>query len=121
MARPRIEIDKEIFENICGIQCTLEEIAGVFNCSEDTIERWCKRTYEMGFAEVYKKHSARGKMSLRRFQFNLAKKNAAMAIFLGKQYLGQKDNLEFEDKEALSKLDMILDEVKNESSKPETE
>ena len=28
---------------------------------------------------------------MRRSQFKLAEKNAAMAIFLGKQYLGQKD------------------------------
>lgn len=90
--RPRKEIDKKIFENLCGLQCTLEEIAGVFDCSADTIERWCKREYGETFAEVYKKHSANGKISLRRIQFKLAEKSAAMAIFLGKQYLGQKDN-----------------------------
>ena len=47
--RPKKEIDKKIFENLCGLQCTLEEIAGVFDCSADTIERWCKREY----AEVW--------------------------------------------------------------------
>ena len=30
-------------------------------------------------------------MSLRRYQFNLAKTNAGMAIWLGKQMLGQKE------------------------------
>ncbi len=30
-------------------------------------------------------------MSLRRFQFKLAQRSAAMAIFLGKNYLGQSD------------------------------
>ena len=30
-------------------------------------------------------------MSLRRSQFRLAENNATMAIWLGKQYLGQKD------------------------------
>ena len=30
-------------------------------------------------------------MSLRRYQFQLAQKNTAMAIWLGKQYLGQRD------------------------------
>ena len=33
-------------------------------------------------------------MSLRRTQFKLAEKNPTMAIFLGKQYLGQRDNIE---------------------------
>ena len=84
MARPRIEIKQDLFESLCGLQCTLEEIAGVLGCSEDTVERWCKRTYSLGFADAYKKHSARGKMSLRRAQFRLAEKSAAMAIFLGK-------------------------------------
>ncbi len=89
--RPRIEIDQGLFERLCEYQCTLEEIAGILKCSEDTIERWCKRTYEESFAEAYKKHSANGKMSLRRMQFKLAEKSAAMAIWLGKQYLGQRD------------------------------
>jgi hypothetical protein len=91
MARPRKEIDSDQFEKLCGLQCTLAEIAGWFGCSEDTIERWCKRTYTAGFADTFKTHSQSGKISLRRYQFKIAEKNAAMAIFLGKQYLGQKD------------------------------
>lgn len=81
--------------------CTLDEIAGAFDCSPDTIERWCKRTYKTNFADIYKKYSSLGKMSLRRAQFRLAEKSAAMAIFLGKNYLGQTDQvetkIEFED------------------------
>ena len=91
MARPRKDIDWEQFKKLCAIQCTLAEIAGWFDCSEDTIERWCKRTFGKGFADTFKTHSQSGKISLRRYQFKLAEKNAAMAIFLGKQYLGQKD------------------------------
>ena len=47
MGRPRIEIDENQFKKLCEYMCTLEEIAGIFNCSEDTIERWCKRTFDM--------------------------------------------------------------------------
>lgn len=108
MGRPQKEIDQSLFEKLCGLQCTLTEIAGVFDCSEDTIERWCKRTYNESFAETYKKHSAVGKMSLRRSQFRLAEKSAAMAIFLGKNYLGQSDHVVIEDRTALDKLDEIL-------------
>ena len=89
--RPRIVIDQELFEKLCALQCTLDEIAGVLSCSADTVERWCVRTYGESFAESFKKHSAEGKMSLRRMQFRLAEKSAAMAIWLGKQYLGQRD------------------------------
>ena len=108
MARPRKEIDEDLFKKLCGLQCTLPEIAGIFDCSEDTIERWCKRTYNVGFAETFKVYSATGKMSLRRAQFKLAEKSAAMAIFLGKNYLGQRDSIEYEDKDAINKLDQIL-------------
>lgn len=108
MGRPRKDIDQNQFENLCALQCTLEEISGFFHCSEDTVERWCKRTYNETFAETYKKHSAKGKMSLRRTQFRLAEKSAAMAIFLGKQYLGQSDNVFVEDKSAIQRLDEIL-------------
>ena len=110
--RPKKEIDKKIFENLCGLQCTLEEIAGVFDCSVDTIERWCKREYRETFAEVYKKHSAKGKTSLRRIQFKLAEKSAAMAIFLGKNYLGQKDNIIETDKQTLQAVGEALVKIK---------
>ena len=94
MARPRIEIDRKQFENLCFIQCTLDEIAYWFKCSPDTIERWCKRELNCGFAEAYKKYSVGGKISLRRAQFRMAETNATMAIWLGKQYLGQTDKQE---------------------------
>lgn len=91
MGRPRKEIDQKIFENLCGIQCTEAEICSVFDCCEDTLNAWCKRTYGETFSDTYKKKRQLGKPSLRRTQWELAKKNASMAIFLGKQYLGQSD------------------------------
>ena len=94
MARPRIEIDQEQFQKLCSIQCTLGEIASWFKCSEDTIENWCKRTYKECFSDTFKKYSADGKISLRRTQFKMAEHNVSMAIWLGKQYLGQKDQQE---------------------------
>lgn len=92
--RPRKEIDEQTFSKLCALQCTEEEIAGFFECSPDTIDRWCKRTFGEGFAETYKKQSAQGKASLRRMQWKLAEKSAAMAIFLGKNMLGQTDRVE---------------------------
>lgn len=91
MGRPKIEIDKKYFENLCKLQCTKEEIAGFFDCSEDTIENWCKETYQTTFSAIFKVKSQSGKISLRRSQFKLAETSSAMAIWLGKQYLGQRD------------------------------
>lgn len=91
MARPLKEIDKNEFEKLCGLQCTKEEICAFFDLTDKTLENWCKRTYKAGFSEVFRQKRGLGKISLRRAQFKLAKKNASMAIFLGKQYLGQRD------------------------------
>ena len=82
--RPKKVINQKLFENLCGIQCTEAEICGVLECSADTLNRWCK----------YKSKSQVGKSSLRRAQWKLAEKNASMAIWLGKQYLEQKDIVE---------------------------
>lgn len=92
MARPRKEINQKLFENLCAIQCTKEEVCTVLDVTDKTLESWCKRTYKEGFSEIFAKKRENGKASLRRTQFELAKKNATMAIFLGKQYLGQKDD-----------------------------
>lgn len=35
-----------------------------------------------------------------------------MAIWLGKQYLGQREMIEYEDKEAIERLDAILEGIK---------
>lgn len=113
MGRKRINIEKTQFEGLCEIFATKEEIAHVFDCSEDTIERWVKRTYKDSFAVVYKKLSVGGKTSIRRAQFELMKKSPAMAIFMGKNYLGQKDQLDEPDTEAMRKMDAILEAVRD--------
>ena len=94
MARPRKEIDQKQFENLCGLQCTLEEICDWFGVTDKTLNAWCKRTYSESFSEVFRQKRSTGKISLRRSQWRLAEKNASMAIWLGKQYLGQKDIVE---------------------------
>lgn len=94
MARPQKEIDQKQFENLCGLQCTREEICGWFDVTDKTLESWCKRTYGNVFSLVFAQKRGKGKISLRRSQWRLAEKNANMAIWLGKQYLDQKDHIE---------------------------
>lgn len=102
MARPRFEIDWGVFDELCDIQCTQEEIAQVIGCSVDTIQRAVKRDKKLSFAEYYKKASAGGKTSLRRFQWSAAKKGSVpMMIWLGKQYLGQSDKVESNNKSVI--------------------
>ncbi len=108
--RPKKYIDKQLFEQLCGLQCTLEEMEAFFNCDHKTIARWCRETYEgKRFSQVFREKRQIGKISLRRKQLRLAERSAAMAIFLGKNYLGQKD----EPEEAASAEDAvsIVDDV----------
>lgn len=110
--RPKKYIDKQLFEQLCGLQCTLEEMEAFFNCDHKTIARWCRETYEgKRFSQVFREKRQIGKISLRRKQLRLAERSAAMAIFLGKNYLGQKD----EPEEAASVEDAvsIVDDVSN--------
>lgn len=113
--RPRKDIDQTTFEKLCGLQCTLTEIASFFGCSEDTVERWCKRTYKKGFAETFKEKRAAGLISLRRAQFRLAEKNATLLIWLGKNYLGQSDDPSKKEREQApeEKLSDVLDSIKD--------
>jgi hypothetical protein len=107
VARPLKEIDKKQFENLCGLQCTKEEICAFFELTDKTLESWCKRTYDKGFSEVFREKRGIGKISLRRAQFELAKKNATMAIWLGKQFLNQRDQVQVEIKNENNLLDAI--------------
>lgn len=108
MPMPRKEIDRKNFENLCGLQCTKQEICDFFETTDKTLENWCKREYEAGFSEVFRQKRGLGKISLRRAQFQLAQKNASMAIWLGKNILGQKDTPDETSAAALSKLDQII-------------
>ena len=103
MGRPKIEIDTEEFEKLCGIQCTLVEIAAWFRCTEDTIETWAKSTYGVTFSEIYKQKRGVGKISLRRRQFQVAVNdgNPTLLIWLGKQYLDQSDKNESKNETTL--------------------
>lgn len=105
-------IDKKLFENLCGIQCTKEEICAVLDVSEKTLNSWCNSTYGENFSLVFQQKRGTGKASLRRYQFELAKKNPTMAIFLGKQYLDQKDKIENINKNPIEDLTPLAELLK---------
>ena len=92
--RPKKQIDQKEFEKLCFLQCTKQEFCSWFDTTDKTLERWCKETYGMGFSEVFRIKREKGIISLRRTQFQLAEKSPAMAIFLGKNLLGQTDKVE---------------------------
>lgn len=103
--------DWKKIKNLCSIFCTGEEIAGIMEVSYNTVVRRVKERYDCSFEEFYKKHSSAGKASIRRQQYMQAvdKGNTAMLIWLGKQHLGQRDNVELSGGEPI-KLLYNLDE-----------
>jgi hypothetical protein len=75
------------------LQATAEEIAGAFRVSVDTLDRRLREAFGMGFAELRKRCNGLHKLSLRRYQFQQAERNATMAIWLGKIWLGQRETI----------------------------
>lgn len=93
---PALEPDEKtlkIVQGLGNIQATSKECAAVLGVSEPT---WIafKKKYAPLIDETYQTGRGQGLVSLRRKQFKLAEKNAAMAIFLGKNYLDQTDKQE---------------------------
>lgn len=89
MARPIKKVDAEQVKKLAAIQCSNAEIAAVVGVNVRTIER--------RFAAAIKEGRENGKCSLKRKQYEIAMKgNVGMLIWLGKQYLDQKDKRETE-------------------------
>lgn len=118
--RPQKEINKSNFEKLCGLQCTAEEICDFFEVSDKTLYKWCKKTYGENFSVVFRQKKSKGKVSLRRSQFRLAEKSASMAIFLGKNILGQTDRSEIDasiiDNSTRQEVEKLINTVKGEDN-----
>jgi hypothetical protein len=90
--RPKKVINYELVTELAEIFCTQEEIATVLNISARTLQR------DEEFCRIYKEGIQNVKSSLRRAQLKSALKgNVTMQVWLGKQYLSQKDKHESDD------------------------
>ena len=88
------EIDLAELERLSAMQCTDEEIAAWFKVTPRTIER---RRKNRAFAEVMDRGRAKGRISVRRQQMKLLDQgNATMGVWLGKNILGQTDEIRHE-------------------------
>lgn len=88
---PEKEIDLSQVLYWMELQATADEIAGAFRVTDCTLNKRLKEAFGCGFQELSKRVGGQGKLTLRRMQFRLAEKSATMGIWLGKQWLGQKD------------------------------
>lgn len=84
MARPHLELDEKLIENLASVMCSHEEIAMILGCSSDTLVR--------RYLPLIDRGRAKAKVNIRKRQFDVAMKgNVGMLIWLGKQLLGQSD------------------------------
>lgn len=80
----------EQVEGLAALHCTDEEIAGFFGVTREAIRLRKARSPE--FVGALEKGRARAKRSLRRAQWAAVERgNVTMMIWLGKQYLDQRD------------------------------
>jgi hypothetical protein len=114
---PALQCDARTLKTVEGlgrIQATTRECAAVLAVSHQTFITFMNGHPEIG--EALEKGKEEGRTSLRRTQFKLAQKNAAMAIFLGKNYLDQTDRQDINQSvtidvtvtDARSKLERLL-------------
>lgn len=88
--RPKIVIPYEQVRKLARLQCTQQEIADCLDISIDTLQR------DERFMELYRRGMNHGRMSVRRAQYRaMLQGNQTMLVWLGKQYLGQRDSHEF--------------------------
>lgn len=84
-------ITQEELEDLLVCMCEKQEVCDYFNCQEKDLDKFCKQTYNKTFAQLSKEKKALGKANLRKLQFEHAKSSVNMAVWLGKQYLGQEE------------------------------
>ena len=80
-------------KKLAQLGCTQEEISSFLKISVDTLMR------DDEFCGIYKRGMDKGRMSLRRKQWQAAEDgNTTMLVWLGKQYLKQRDQKEISGK-----------------------
>src|SRR6266849_487241 len=90
----KAKIDLVELERLSAMQCTDEEVGAWFGVTTRTIER---RRKNAKFAEVMTRGRAKGRISVRRAQLKLLEAgNATMGVWLGKNILGQVDEIRHE-------------------------
>ena len=77
---------------LASLGCTQEEAAGGMSCSQRTFKQFLAED-ELA-RDVWERGHSQLKISLRRKQLKIAETNPIMAIFLGKNYLEQRDRVE---------------------------
>lgn len=91
----KVVIDWEQFDKLCLMQATIPEICSWFNVQDAELRRAVKKEKKKLLQVYWLEKAAMGTISLRRAQWKAALDgNVVMMIWLGKQYLGQRETNE---------------------------
>jgi hypothetical protein len=82
----------ETITALAKMQCILDEAAAALNVCPRTFDNYLR--YKKKAREAWNNGRAEGKVELRRMQWESAEHSVVMQIWLGKQYLGQRDKQE---------------------------
>lgn len=106
--RPRKKIDLDDVRSLAAECNSQEEIAKVLGINIDTIHN------RKDIHEAWEEGHAMMKLNLRHWQFESAKSgNVQMLIWLGKQYLGQKESVSMEmTDDDRKRIDEVISKVK---------
>lgn len=98
--RPQRDFDQTTFEGLCRHRNTEQDICDILATTDKTLSEWCKRTYGVGFSEVYKRFSAYGRVSTRNALFKLIKAGNPSAVIYGcKTICGLHENVDTEERD----------------------
>jgi len=105
---PKLQADEStiaMVEGLSGIGSTDEEIASMLNVSTATLYAFLKANKSV--LEARERGGMKFRISIRRKQFSMADKNASILIWLGKQYLGQKDVVEVTNEDGPNRTEAL--------------
>ena len=79
----RREMTREMFEELCALQCRVPEILGYIGTTEKKLAAWCRRQYRLPLADALFMLRQDGLIAIRRAGFEQLKKSATL---IGQQY-----------------------------------
>ena len=92
--RPQAQIDKDAFERLCRKGNSEEDVCYILQVTDKTLSAWCKRTYGVGFSEIYKTLSAELRDKVRKALLNkiFQEHDTTATIFGAKVLCGLREN-----------------------------
>ena len=107
----RRELTREMFEELCALQCRPEEILGYVGAERPKLERWCRKVYgkKYGLDRIMRMLRQDGLIAIRRASFDQLKKSAPLVAQQYSRFLPGAGQEEEEDNAAVRAFTAMLD------------